>query len=317
MSTTTLTPQTSRTYTIPASTSASAFTPQGNISVAAKSSADILDYTFDLTAWIGNTGDTILTPVTIFPPQIPDPYSVSAVWAEVNGNLVTLLLASGQPGMMAGLGILINTQQGRSIVIPISIIITNTSPPTLPPAAGQFPAGVIAVANTAGVLQPTLPAGFSTNGGIVVMQTSPGNTGSASGTPNFVSVSAESYSGDGSDLTIVINNRAVPLAQWASSIPLAGVKGDQGPPGPPGNPGTKGDQGVPGTQGNSIQFRGQWSQNTPYGVGDFVVSPSGYYPNATSLYGFVGTSHVTSSTPPAQDTSNWLEIRSQIGRAHV
>lgn len=127
-----LSPSAARTYLVPtaANTGAGYYVPS-SIVVATKSSADIIDYTFDFTNWLSGTFDSIVGPVSLSGPLADGAYPVTLTESAINGNLVTFVLASGQPNTTNILGLKVTTSQGRTVVVPFTLTVDGASPPTL------------------------------------------------------------------------------------------------------------------------------------------------------------------------------------------
>lgn len=166
-------PSAARTYPVPtASVLPAGFQPLW-IQLAPKSSADVMDYTLDFTQWIGLTGDTVSN-VTVNVPTSTQTYPVVAIATQVNGPLATFLLASGMPNTQTAFTVEITTAQGRVYSQAVQIVVTGTTPATPAPNAGS---GIVLpddVTVNGGVLQAgatPLPAGTSSNGGIVMLAT--------------------------------------------------------------------------------------------------------------------------------------------------
>ena len=129
-----LIPSPNRTYVVPASipnVGAGYYAPN-NLTVATKSSADILDYSFDFTTWLSGTADTLTDKVSIITSGAITAYPVVLVSSSVSGNIVTCMLGSGQPGTVNTLGLQVVTTQGRTAVIPFTMTIDSTSSATTP-----------------------------------------------------------------------------------------------------------------------------------------------------------------------------------------
>ncbi|WP_291365389.1 hypothetical protein [Acetobacter sp. UBA5411] len=100
----------------------------------AKSSADILDYAVDFSAWLADTGDTIETVSVTFPDTTGLTYDLTDLWADVyQGETVVIMLASGRPGTKQRVVVTVETTEGRTKAVPIEIKITRATPATDPP----------------------------------------------------------------------------------------------------------------------------------------------------------------------------------------
>lgn len=142
------------------------------IQLAAKSSADLIDYTLDFSAWFSDTSDTLYgTPLVTFPDASGSDYDLTDTFVEArDGTQVVFRLASGIPRTRQRVRVSIETQQGRTKVVDCAIRITNASDATLPPAAVQIPADATLNGRVymVGATAPTLPL-FS-NGGVLMTE---------------------------------------------------------------------------------------------------------------------------------------------------
>ena len=95
------------------------------------------------------------------------------------------------------------------------------------------------------------------------------------------------------------------------------VPGPVGPVGPQGIPGIQGIQGLQGEQGpegpqgvagDSLTNRGMWVYNRTYDPNDYVFHESSTIPGVNSMYIYSGTIPFISTTPPAYDQANWVEL---------
>lgn len=136
-----------------------------------KSSADVLDYAVDFSAWLADTGDTIETVLVTYPDTTGLTYDLTDLWADAyQGETVVVMLASGRPGTKQRVVVTVETVEGRTKAVPIEIKITRATPATDPPATVQIPAdatvngGVWMVGNT------PLKLPLYSNGGVIMTE---------------------------------------------------------------------------------------------------------------------------------------------------
>lgn len=137
--------------------------------LAAKSSADILDYTVDLSTALAGTGDAIISAEILLPVH-NERHPLSIVWKQISGMQIVFMLASGQPRTIFRFGMEINTDQERRFVQPLQITITSASPAVDPPDpdAPVFPSDVTLNGSVLTAGTSNLPGGFASNGGAIV-----------------------------------------------------------------------------------------------------------------------------------------------------
>lgn len=103
--------------------------------LAAKSSADVLDYALDISAVLAGTTDTV-TGAALLAPAGTSTHTLVAVWSQRSGAQIVLMLASGPPRTIVRFALEITTAQQRRFVQPLQITITGASVATDPPASG-------------------------------------------------------------------------------------------------------------------------------------------------------------------------------------
>lgn len=203
-----LQPSAARTYAVPVPTSGIVTSP---VMVAPKASADVLDYTLDFTEFLSGTSDA-LTFVAVRPSSDQNTAStVSANWAVINGSKVTILLTSGQPYSVTITNVEVSTVQGRLLTVPIQIQITGA---TKALTAKAFPYNTTENGGVLMTESATVPSGYSSNGGVIMT----GVVMPPVGTPSFATVTAKTYAGDGSNLSVTAKNTTQTIAQWIASL---------------------------------------------------------------------------------------------------
>lgn len=211
-----LSPATSRFFTVSATYKCGGASV---VNIPPKSSADLLDYTFDFSFVLSGTSD-VITNVAFISRADEGDYELTAVWGVISGQTVTIFLASGNPGSVVPFAIEITTQQGRVFAAPCTICINRVTDATVAPTYDEL---ADAIKNNGGVAiaVKTLPDGYTSNGGVVNI----GDVDLPAGTPEFVSVSAETYSGNGSGLNVVVGDTTQTLTEWLNKFENEGVQG--------------------------------------------------------------------------------------------
>lgn len=106
---------------------------QEALSWSPKSSADVLDYALDPTAWLAGTGDFLLSPISVTVPSSTGlETDLSCLWATNLAGMAVIFMAGGAPGSAQAVNVALQTQQGRRITVSVSIAIssvTNAVPP--------------------------------------------------------------------------------------------------------------------------------------------------------------------------------------------
>lgn len=108
-----------------------------------KSSADILDFSVDFTAWFGSTDDVISgnpsVSITLGDgAALPGSgYDLASVWTGASETIAVVMLASGQPGTAYRVTVAIHTDQGRTKTVTLLLRVNTDTPATAPPAAGS------------------------------------------------------------------------------------------------------------------------------------------------------------------------------------
>ncbi|MEN3168094.1 hypothetical protein [Gluconobacter sp. OJB] len=185
-----------------------------------KASADCLDYVLDFSTLLAGTGDT-LTAIrsAVVTTATGGAYDLKVMWSAVAGPLVVAFLASGQPDTTQKILFEITTQQGRVYSVMAVLQITALTVATAPPSdftADTLTNGKVLIAGI-----EALPSGYSANGR-VVMATE--NTAPV-GTPSFESVTAGTYSGDGSGLDVTSGGKVQTIGQWIAALSSGGAQG--------------------------------------------------------------------------------------------
>lgn len=99
-----------------------------------KSSADIVDYTIDLSTWLENTNDTIATVTPIIQTLLGVSYDLAAIMGGIVDNyLATIIFASGPPNYSVAVSYKIVTARGLVRVVPFIVPINNVTSATDPP----------------------------------------------------------------------------------------------------------------------------------------------------------------------------------------
>lgn len=108
-----------------------------------KSSADILDFSDDFTQWFGTTGDAISGDPTVTitlgtGASLPgSAYDLTVVWVGASDDVAVVMLASGVPGTQYRITLTIQTDQGRTKTVTVSLKVNADTPAVAPPAAGS------------------------------------------------------------------------------------------------------------------------------------------------------------------------------------
>lgn len=96
--------------------------PGAEITIASKTSWDVLDYTFRLTGWLNQSNDFI-TSVACVPTAGSS--GVSVVWVKTDDANIFLMLEGGTPGQSGNLLLSFTTAQGRVVNIPLAVPVTS------------------------------------------------------------------------------------------------------------------------------------------------------------------------------------------------
>ncbi|MBF0877018.1 collagen-like protein [Gluconobacter cerevisiae] len=270
-------------------------TPQ--VILCPKASADCLDYTLDFSALLAGTDDTPTAIRSATLTATGGQYDLKVMWSAVAGPLVVAFLASGKPDTTQKILFEITTQQGRVYSVMAVLQITTLTAATAPPSnflPDTLTNGKVLIAGI-----EALPSGYSSNGRVVMAT----ENAAPVGTPSFESVTAGTYSGDGSGLDVTSGAKVQTIGQWIAALSSGGAQGVgikainvtqgavvAGQPStvtltatltdgtttstkfdaPAGSPGTQGLQGNTGTAGAD----GKDGQAGPVGVGIASVAVS-------------------------------------------
>ncbi|MFT8808860.1 hypothetical protein [Gluconobacter sp.] len=198
---------------------------------APKASADCLDYTFDFSALLAGTGDTLtaIRSATVITAGGGD-YALAIMWGAVAGSQLVMFLASGQPNTTQKILFEVTTVQARVYSVMAVLQITALTQATAPPS-DTFPSNTLTNGNVLIADTEALPAGYSSNGRVVMATEEEAPVG----TPSFASVEAQSYSGDGSGLNVTSAEKTQTLGEWMATA------GQPGPTGPQGDAGLQGE----------------------------------------------------------------------------
>ena len=95
-----------------------------------KASADILDYYLDFTPWLASTQDSLTSITTASVTTLQnDEYDLDIESYDlINSSQVQLILGYGHAGSTEGISLLVQTAQGRSLLVSASIYIDACSP---------------------------------------------------------------------------------------------------------------------------------------------------------------------------------------------
>lgn len=192
----------------------------GPIRLAPKASADCLDYTLDFSAILQGTGDTLkaIQSATVTT-ATGTAYDLTVMWSAAAGTLVVAFLASGEPGTVQKLLFEIETVQGRVYSVLTLVQITNITDATEPPS--NFPPDVLTNGKVLIAGVEALPSGYSSNGRVVMAT----EADAPVGTPSFESVTAGTYSGDGSGLDVTSGAKTQTIAEWIAALSSGGAQG--------------------------------------------------------------------------------------------
>ncbi len=114
----------------------------------AKASADLLDFTLGLSAWLADSGDALSTESLSITPT-GNETDVGVVWSTIAGQGVTMALSGGTAGTIYTVAISIVSLAGRRetfvVLLPISTATASQAPlpPIDPPVVGTGPNGEI------------------------------------------------------------------------------------------------------------------------------------------------------------------------------
>ncbi|WP_149026373.1 hypothetical protein [Acetobacter aceti] len=101
----------------------------------AKSSADIIDYTLDLSTWLASTNDTIVTVTPIIQTLLGISYDLAAIMGGVVDNYqAVIIFAAGPPNYLVAVSYKIVTARGLVRVVPFIVPINDITSATDPPA---------------------------------------------------------------------------------------------------------------------------------------------------------------------------------------
>ncbi|WP_268898562.1 collagen-like protein [Gluconobacter cadivus] len=185
-----------------------------------KSSADCLDYVLDFSTLLAGTGDTLTAIRSAVVTTAPGgQYDLKVMWSAVAGTLVVAFLASGQPNTAQKVLFEITTQQGRVYSVMAVLQITALTVATAPPS--DFPADTLTNGKVLIAGIEALPSGYSSNGRVVMAT----EDAAPVGTPSFESVTAGTYSGDGSGLNVTSGGKAQTIGQWIAALSSGGTQG--------------------------------------------------------------------------------------------
>ncbi|WP_207729010.1 collagen-like triple helix repeat-containing protein [Gluconobacter cadivus] len=185
-----------------------------------KASADCLDYVLDFSTLLAGTGDTLTAIRSAVVTTATDgDYDLKVMWSAVAGTLVVAFLASGQPNTAQKILFEITTQQGRVYSVMAVLQITALTVATAPP--GDFPADTLTNGKVLIAGIEALPSGYSSNGRVVMAT----EDAAPVGTPSFESVTAGTYSGDGSGLNVTSGGKAQTIGQWIAALSSGGTQG--------------------------------------------------------------------------------------------
>lgn len=187
-----------------------------------KASADCLDYVLDFSTLLAGTGDT-LTAIrsAVVTTATGSSYDLKVMWSAVAGPLVVAFLASGQPNTAQKILFEITTQQGRVYSVMAVLQITALTAATAPSGSGDFPADTLTNGKVLIAGIEALPSGYSSNGRVVMAT----EDAAPVGTPSFESVTAGTYSGDGSGLKVTSGAKAQTIGQWIAALSSSGAQG--------------------------------------------------------------------------------------------
>lgn len=104
-----------------------------------KASADVLDYYIDLSPWLLQQNDAILTAsdATVTTLQ-KDDYDLKIESQQIiSASQIQIFLASGHSGATEGIQISVTTAQGRTLLVSASIYIDSCSASVAAPAASS------------------------------------------------------------------------------------------------------------------------------------------------------------------------------------
>ena len=170
-----------------------------------KSSFDTFDYTLDFSDWM-TAGDTVIGASVAITTG-----DATIVWSKYAGSRVVFFISGGTPLTSNQIIVEITTAKQRVKTQNVQINVTNTTPkydPDVDIFKGMMQTGGVLIAGTAAI-----PAGYSSNNGVVMVGEVTGNTGD----PKFNSVDALSYTGDISKTDVTIAEQTKSIADWLAS----------------------------------------------------------------------------------------------------
>ncbi|GBR00579.1 phage fiber-tail adaptor protein [Acetobacter oeni] len=122
-----------------------------------KSSADVLDYTFDFTDWLSGTSDTLAAISFTVRHPLSVSYDLTCILQGIyDSTQAVFVLASGPPGLDVSVNVKITTAQGRNYTMRVIAPINTTTDPTDPPdtSAGVLTIGGIPITIGGNTLSP-------------------------------------------------------------------------------------------------------------------------------------------------------------------
>ena len=114
-----------------------------------KAPVEQLDYSLDLTQWLADSDDQLLTAsATVSPAAAATDLGI--VWCSIINGDVVVFLGGGTENTTYVVLVSIQSAEGRVAVFPVSLTVSNMTPSATPPAAIAAPPN--AVASSAGLL---------------------------------------------------------------------------------------------------------------------------------------------------------------------
>jgi hypothetical protein len=104
---------------------------RGPIILPAQSPSDLLDYTLDLSAWLGDANDQLASASVV--PLAVNPLAIAIQTLTIQGSAITAWITAGAPGICYVMEFEIATRNGRVLILECSIDIIDGPP--APPAA--------------------------------------------------------------------------------------------------------------------------------------------------------------------------------------
>lgn len=108
---------------------------------APKASGDALDFSLSPHIWLHGTGDYLASVTASVPTATGAETDLTVLWSTLIHGAVCVFLGGGAPGTEQEVLVCVTTQQGRSLVQPVSVAILPTTPAAIPPSVPHLADG--------------------------------------------------------------------------------------------------------------------------------------------------------------------------------